>query len=234
LQQLLQGSATTLRSFLHCLSCYVLFFEVINIISLHYVAAPVEPCLGCYIYVTGCIYVCTFTIIFVISAHGSPSIKITGAIDVLYFVISGLCTDVILMTTIQPMEVNLQMWRFRATIVAMEKQTLFLILSLCLQPMYPACNNHAQYFHLCPAWLYFIFPRFLTIDTIFVKKIDWNERCLIFYATFFWKISVLLISQLGTKIHIHSSLCEVRVIPVRFYWNLNFLGTFSKNPQIKN
>jgi hypothetical protein len=59
--------------------------------------------------------------------------------------------------------------RIRATIVAMEKQSVLHNLSVCIDSLrYPACNAHAPC-HLWPAALYSIFPHYLINGTIFEK-----------------------------------------------------------------
>jgi len=50
----------------------------------------------------------------------------------LLLIISDLCTDVILVTTRQAMEVNVKLRRFRAKVVAMEKCWILPILRVCL------------------------------------------------------------------------------------------------------
>jgi hypothetical protein len=60
--------------------------------------------------------------------------------------------------------------------------------SVCVcmcSPRYPACNTHATYFHLWPAWLLNIFLHFLINGTIFEKEITQHTmRVLIFSAAF--------------------------------------------------
>jgi hypothetical protein len=58
--------------------------------------------------------------------------------------------------------------RVRATIVAVEKQWVLLIVSV-YSLRYPACNAHAPYCNLWPTSLYNILPHFLTNDTIYEK-----------------------------------------------------------------
>jgi hypothetical protein len=53
---------------------------------------------------------------------------------------------------------------------------------------YPACNLHAPYCHLWPAWLYNIFPHCLINGKLVEKKFYEHKHVLIF-STFVWSIS---------------------------------------------
>jgi len=59
------------------------------------------------------------------------------------------------------------------TIVAMQKQKVLHILSMC-----SACKAHAPLLccHLRPLWLYHIFPHYLTNDMVFEKTLL-NIKC---------------------------------------------------------
>ena len=66
---------------------------------------------------------------------------------------------------------NVTLRRFRASIVAVEKQWVLYTAWVCVCSLrYPACNAHAPYCHLWPAPLYNIFPHYLINGTIFEKK----------------------------------------------------------------
>jgi len=58
---------------------------------------------------------------------------------------------------------------------------------------YPACNEHAPYFHLWPAPLYSTFPHYLTKGRIFGKKKVTEPKMyvLFFSTTFVWNIPIL-------------------------------------------
>jgi hypothetical protein len=49
---------------------------------------------------------------------------------------------------------------------------------------YPAWNAHAPYSHVWPAWLYYIFPRYLINGTIFEKVTERRMRVWIFSRIF--------------------------------------------------
>jgi len=69
------------------------------------------------------------------------------------------------------MNYNVILSCFRANIVAIEKQEVIYILNVCICSLsYPACNAHAPYCHVWPAWLYSSFPHYLINGTIFEKK----------------------------------------------------------------
>ena len=101
---------------------------------------------------------------------------------------------------------------------------------------YPARKAHAPYFHLWLVWLHYAFPRYLMNGSIFERKIL-NKKCvLISSATFVCNISH---SKKNSTWHyhkrtVHRSSPTVPVILLRLYWNLVFLGRFSKNPQVPN
>jgi hypothetical protein len=77
----------------------------------------------------------------------------------------------------------------RVTIVAVERQYVLIIVSLCLYSClsYPASKSHffcaALYCHLWPVWLYNIFSHYLINGTIFGEKLLNIKRVFIFYAT---------------------------------------------------
>ena len=47
---------------------------------------------------------------------------------------------------------------------------------------YPACNVHAPYFHLWPAWLYDIFPHYVINGKILEKVIE-RKICVSIFST---------------------------------------------------
>jgi hypothetical protein len=92
----------------------------------------------------------------------------------------------------------------------------------------PACKAHAPHYYLWPAHLYHIFNH-LIHSTIFGKKLL-NIKCV------FW-FSLQLLSEIfliprrilwHTTTNLHWSSRNLSIILVKFYWNLNFLGTFTK------
>ena len=57
------------------------------------------------------------------------------------------------------------------------KYHIFCVVCVCVGSLrYPACNPHAPYYHLWPAWLCNIFPHYLIKGTIFGKKLP-NIKC---------------------------------------------------------
>jgi hypothetical protein len=53
------------------------------------------------------------------------------------------------------------------------KSNMFYIIWVCICSLsYPACNAHAQYYYLWPAWLYNIFPHYLINGTISNKTLS--------------------------------------------------------------
>jgi hypothetical protein len=80
------------------------------------------------------------------------------------------------------------MKRVRATIIAVEKQSVLDILSArvraCVRVCslrHPACSAHAPYCHLWPAQLCNSFPHYLINGTIFEKKTEQKICFDIFY-----------------------------------------------------
>jgi hypothetical protein len=75
--------------------------------------------------------------------------------------------------------------RVPATIVAVERQWLLHILSVCIcSPRYPAYNALAPYFHLWPALLDIIFRHYLINSTVFEKKMLLSTKCAFFLYNF--------------------------------------------------
>jgi hypothetical protein len=65
---------------------------------------------------------------------------------------------------------------------------------------------------------------------------DWTKNaCFNFLYNFFSETFLILrINQPDPIIHVYRSLCEVPVILVMLYWNLNFIGRLSKNTQMQH
>jgi hypothetical protein len=69
------------------------------------------------------------------------------------------------------MYVGRNMRRVLATIVAVEKQQVLYVLSVCVCSLScSACNAQAPYCHLWPALLYNFFPYYLNNGKIFEKS----------------------------------------------------------------
>jgi hypothetical protein len=111
--------------------------------------------------------------------------------------------------------------RVRVTPVAVEKQSVFHILSVCVCVcvcVWPELStmqgaSAVLYFHLWPVWLYHIFPRYLIKGTIFGKKLL-NIKCV------FWlsleKFLTLTRIQRDITILVRGSSCKLPVILARF------------------
>ena len=77
---------------------------------------------------------------------------------------------------------NVTLRHVPATIVAVEKQRLLLILNACVCSLsYLACNAHVPYCHPWPAPLYCIFPHCVISDTIIENKLL-NIKCVFLFS----------------------------------------------------
>ena len=81
--------------------------------------------------------------------------------------------------------------------------------------MYPACNAHAPYFHLCPDPLYNIYPHYLINGTIFFKLL--NTKC-VFQVSLYLseKFVILRGNERDVVENVYWSLCKETVMLVRF------------------
>ena len=104
-------------------------------------------------------------------------------------------------------------------------------------------KHNAPYCHIWPDRLYNTFPHCLIKCTIFEEKKGGKKTghwikyvCFISPRNFLTETYLILRrTQRVIIINIHTVLCKVTVILVRFYWKLNFLDfPFSKNLQICN
>jgi hypothetical protein len=82
---------------------------------------------------------------------------------------------------------NILLRHIRATIVWVENK--FYIYWVCICSLrYPACNVNVPYPYLWPAWLYSIFPHYLTNGTLSLKKKKLlNIKCVFDFFTSFVK-----------------------------------------------
>jgi len=86
--------------------------------------------------------------------------------------------------------ITLTLRRFRAAILAVEKQRVLHVVSVC-SLRYPACKAHAAYRHLWHAPLYNIFPHFSHKGRDFrkKKKVTEHKKCVLTSSTSFaWNI----------------------------------------------
>jgi len=98
--------------------------------------------------------------------------------------------------------------------------------------MYSACA--VLYCNLRPVPLYHISPHYIINGTIFVKKLFNKNMRLLFPLQRLPKTFLILRILRHTITNVRRCSCKVAIILVRFQWNLNFLGRFSKNTQISN
>jgi len=78
---------------------------------------------------------------------------------------------------------------------------------------------------------YNIFEHYLINGTIFEKKNLLNIKYVFWFSVQILSETFLILrrNERDIILNVHMSLCKVPVILVRFYWNLNFLHSFSKN-----
>jgi hypothetical protein len=81
--------------------------------------------------------------------------------------------------------------------------------------------------HLWPVWLYRIFPQFS-------ERFIGYKKCIFVFSRYLSERFLTLRKIQRDIINVYKSPGNVPDILVRFYWNLNFLNRFSKNPQIWN
>jgi len=126
-------------------------------------------------------------------------------------------------------------WRIRATIVALEKQEILHILSLCCNLRYPAFNAHEPPCHLLPVRLYNIFPHYLIHDTIFGKTLL-NIKCVCLFSLQLLYEKILILrrnerDRLKMYIGFH---VNYPLFFSDFNGTWNFLDKCSKNSQTSN
>ena len=109
------------------------------------------------------------------------------------------------------------------------KQCVFWVCVCSLR--YPTFNAQISYCHLRPIQLYNIFPRYLISGTIYEKKENLLTTCFDFLYNFCPKKKKTFHLRRPERYmirNVHWPSCEVPVMFVRFYWNLNFLHRFLK------
>jgi hypothetical protein len=100
---------------------------------------------------------------------------------------------------------------------------------------YPACNAHTPYYHPWLAWLYTVFPHYLTSGTIFVKKVIEHKMCILSLSTILSEPFLILRrlerdmikNYIGLRVNCRLFLSDFKVTWICF-------DRFSKNSQISN
>ena len=115
---------------------------------------------------------------------------------------------------------NVTLGRVHATNLHCKSSKNYIFWVCVCRLRYPACNAHPPYYHLRPAWLYRIFPRFLINGMIFGGDIKFVFYFLnsIFSETFpeLRRIHRDIVNVLWYS-------CKVPLIFVEFKWNMNFV-----------
>jgi hypothetical protein len=135
-------------------------------------------------------------------------------------------------------EANVKLRHVRVSTVAVEKQQVLHILSVCLYSClsYAACTAHAPY-HLVICGLsgsYHTFQHCIINGTIFWKKKLLSKKLVFWFPlqllceTF----HVLRRIQQDTIKNVNWSSCKVPIILVKIKWHLNDLNRYSKNTPI--
>jgi hypothetical protein len=109
--------------------------------------------------------------------------------------------------------------RVLSTIVAVEKQGVLHILSVCICSLrYPARNAHASYCHLWSAPLYNIFPPYLKNGTIFGEKKLVTTNCVFSFSLQLLSETFLILrgTERDMTENVYQYSCKVTVILVRF------------------
>jgi hypothetical protein len=80
------------------------------------------------------------------------------------------------------------------------------------------------------------FLDYLTNDTIFEKKKLFSIKCISWFSLQRLSETFVILRKYEQDMmkNAHWSSCKVRIYPVRFQWNVNFLYRFSNNIQISN
>ena len=80
-----------------------------------------------------------------------------------------------------------------------------------------------------------IFFHIISQTARFSRKKLLNTICVLFFLQYLYEIFLILRRfQQDITVNVHRSSYEVPFIPIKFQWNSNSLGRFSKNPQIPN
>jgi hypothetical protein len=114
--------------------------------------------------------------------------------------------------------------RIRATIAAVEKEKILLILGVfaALWTQHATRMRNIVIFVLSGTQF---FPRYLSNNKIFRKKVLQHEICVLIFSTNLSRIRAIQRRIEGNIfILVHTSSYKVPVILLGFWWNFNFLG----------
>ena len=147
-----------------------------------------------------------------ISYIGHNTVKGSSAQNGIYFqtTYNGI-------NTTRNVRINVTFWRVCVTAVEVEKQVLQILRACVFNLGYPARHGHAPFCHLWSVRLYHTFPHYLLNDTFVGRGVTGQKMRVLSLPTIFFPETLLTLIgiQLNT-ICVHTSLCNIPIMPVRF------------------